>query len=139
MVDPRLLERKLASLLNAVGRTRQKRGSDRATFLADADARDLVSFNLLIAFQDALDIAAHVIADEGWELPATAREHFDILARHGFLDPALADALGKGAAARNLIAHAYGSVDFGRLFDEIPAGLAALEQFAARCEGASRP
>lgn len=138
MVDPRLLERKLASLLNAIDRTRKKRGDDRAAFLSDADARDLVSFNLLIAFQDALDIAAHVIADEGWELPTTAREHFDILARHSFLDATLADALGRGAAARNLIAHAYGSVDFGRLFDETPAGLTALEQFAARCEAATR-
>jgi hypothetical protein len=35
----------------------------------------------------------HVIADAGWELPTTAREHFDVLARHHVIDAETAQQL----------------------------------------------
>jgi uncharacterized protein YutE (UPF0331/DUF86 family) len=34
------------------------------------------------------------------------------------------------AGLRNLIAHAYGTLDLGRLHGEIPAGVAALRSFS---------
>ncbi len=139
MVDARLVERKLAALLSCVERVRQKRAESKETFLADRDARELAAFNLFLAFQDAIDLAAHFIADAAWELPTTAREHFEILAKHGFIDAELADALAACAGARNLIAHAYGTMDFERLHREIPKGLEALDAFASICEAASRP
>ena len=35
------------------------------------------------------------------------------------------------AGLRNLIAHAYGGLDLGRLYAELPAGRAALQAFCA--------
>ena len=100
-------------------------------FLVDRTAQEVVAFNLFLAFQDALDLCAHLIADRGWELPQTAREHFDILAKHGIMVPELARTMGGCAGLRNLIAHAYGSLDLQRLFNELPAGRDALRAFAA--------
>jgi uncharacterized protein YutE (UPF0331/DUF86 family) len=138
MVDPRLVERKLSSLLACIQRVREKRSASKEAFVSDRDGRELAAFNLFLAFQEALDLAAHVIADAGWEVPTTARDHFEVLAKHGFLDGALAADLAVCAGARNLIAHAYGTLDLERLHTEIPAGLDALERFAKVCEASSR-
>lgn len=137
MVDPRIVEKKLSSLLACIDRVREKYPSSRDAFLANRDTREIAAFNLFLAFQEALDLAARIIADAGWEVPATAREHFEILSKHAFIDAKLGADLGACAGARNLIAHAYGSLDFERLYAEIPAGLDALTRFAAVCESKS--
>ncbi len=129
MVDPLLLQRKVATLGQRVERAKSKLSVSKDSFVADPDVHEIVAFNLFVAFQEAIDVAAHVIADAGWEVPATAREHFEVLARHGWMEAALATELGACAGARNLIAHAYGSLDIARLYDEAPAGISALERF----------
>ena len=131
MVDARLLERKIATLRERIARIRSKLPHTAAELVGDEDRRELVSFNLFLAFQEALDIAAHLIADAGWAVPASAREHFETLAAHQVIDVDLASELAACAGARNLIAHAYGTLDFARLHAETPLGLAALERFAA--------
>ncbi len=70
-----------------------------------------------------------MIADRNLELPTTARAHFEILERARILSPSVARAMGQCAGLRNLIAHAYGSLDLGRLYDELPAGRDALLGF----------
>ena len=130
MVDRRLVDRKLAALGARIERVRAKMPSSVDEFLAGEDRRELVAFNLFLAFQEALDLATHLIADAGWEVPATARESFETLSRRGVLSGELASELAACAGARNLIAHAYGTLDFQRLYAEAPRGLAALERFA---------
>jgi len=131
MVDGRLLEQRLAAIHDRVARIEAKLPPDRSAFLVDRDAQESVAFNLFLVFQDALDIAAHLIADAGWPLPTTAREHFDILAQKGVVSTTTAGAMARCAGLRNLIAHAYGTLDLGRLYDEIPAGVSALCAFSA--------
>jgi uncharacterized protein YutE (UPF0331/DUF86 family) len=131
VLDERLVEAKLGRLLARVERARMKLPASREEFESSADAQEIVSFNLLLALQEALDLAAHWIADAGWEVPTTAREHFEILASHGVVPRDLARALASCAGARNLIAHAYGTLDLGRLYAEAPTALQTLEQFAA--------
>jgi uncharacterized protein YutE (UPF0331/DUF86 family) len=130
MVDARLVEQRLAAIGDRLARIAEKLPPDRAAFLADRDAQESVAFNLFLVFQDALDIAAHLIADAGWPVPSTAREHFEILAQRGVLSSETAAAMARCAGLRNLIAHAYGTLDLGRLHGEIPAGVAALRAFA---------
>ena len=76
MVDPRLVERKLATIAELIARARSLR-------------------------QEALDLAAHIIADGGWDVPATAREHFELLASHQVISTELAEELARCAGARN--------------------------------------
>lgn len=87
--------------------------------------------SLLVAVQEALDIALHMAADEGWGLPASYVESFELLAKHGIMDRSLAIGLSKMAALRSRLAHGYASVDVDRLYGELPAGIEALEQFAS--------
>jgi uncharacterized protein YutE (UPF0331/DUF86 family) len=136
MIDRHLLAGRLASIGDRLTRIRKKLPESPDAFLADLDAQEIVTFNLFLAFQDTLDLASHLIADGGWPVPATYREHFDTLSARGVLTTETARAMSLCAGLRNLIAHTYGSLDMERLFTELPAGLQALEDF--RSEVAKR-
>jgi uncharacterized protein YutE (UPF0331/DUF86 family) len=131
VVDEHLVEQRLAAIRNRLKRIDETLPDERARFLSDRTAQEIVAFNLFLAFQEALDLAAHIVADRDLELPTTAREHFDILERAGVLTPRVARAMAGCAGLRNLIAHAYGSLDLGRLYDELPLGRDALLAFCA--------
>lgn len=129
MIDSHVIAQRIGAIRDRVRRIEEVLPDQRDRFLADRTAQEIVSFNLFLAFQDALDLAAHVIAGNGYELPTTARAHFDILERHGLLSPEVARAMAGCAGLRNLIAHAYGSLDLARLYDELPHGRDALLAF----------
>jgi uncharacterized protein YutE (UPF0331/DUF86 family) len=131
MVDEHLVTQRLAAIADRLARIDAVLPAARAQFLADRTAQEVVSFNLFVAFQDALDLAAHLIADRRLELPTTAREHFEVLARAGLISTPAAAGMTGCAGLRNLIAHAYGSLDVGRMYDELPAGRDALAAFCA--------
>jgi len=82
-----------------------------------------------VAAQGANDIALHLAADEGWGFPSSYAEAFDLLARNHVLTPEHARELAAEASVRNRIAHGYASVDPGRLWSELPAGLDALDKY----------
>jgi uncharacterized protein YutE (UPF0331/DUF86 family) len=129
VIDRNLLLGRLAAIGDRLARIREKLPESPGAFLTDRDAQEIVTFNLFLAFQDCLDVAAHLIADRGWPVPATNRERFDILAPRGALTPETARAMARCAGLRNLIIRTYGSLDLGRLCEELPAGMVALEAF----------
>jgi uncharacterized protein YutE (UPF0331/DUF86 family) len=131
MVDEHIVEQRLAAIRDRVARIDEILPTERAAFLGDRTAQEIVSFNLFVGFQEALDLAAHVIADRGLPLPTTAREYFEILASAKVLTPAVARAMAGCAGLRNLIAHTYGTLDLGRMYDELPLGRDALRGFCA--------
>lgn len=86
--------------------------------------------SLLVATQEAIDIAFHIVADEGWGVPSSYAEGFEILARQRLMDARLAADLSRGGAVRHRIAHGYATVDVDRLWAAVPAGLDALDRYA---------
>jgi len=100
-------------------------------FIADVPGRDLASFYLLLAIQEAMDLAAHWIADAGWSAPDDAGATFKLLAERGAIDGALADGMRAAAGLRNRIAHGYADLDHARLHAEFSAGVATVRRFLA--------
>ena len=139
MTDRDVVFRKLSSMREHVARMRRRRPVDVESFRADVDRQDAIGMSLLVAVQDALDIALHIAADEGWGVPASYAESFAMLARHGVIEPMLATALASMAALRNRLAHGYGTADMDRIWAELPAGLAALEELASAIAAAMAP
>ena len=129
MTDRLILLKKLAMLREHAARVRRRRPAARAAFEADIDVQDALALSFLVAVQEANDVAMHVAADEGWGLPGSYAEAFEILARNNVLTAEHARELGGVAAVRNRIAHGYASLDPGRLWSELPAGLDALDRF----------
>lgn len=129
MTDEVLVLRKLTLLREHIGRVRRRRPSTLEAFAADIDLQDATAMSLMVAIQEALDIALHIAADEGWGVPASYAGGFDLLAKHGLIDNGLAGELARVAAVRNRIAHGYATVDLERLYREIPSGVDTLERF----------
>jgi uncharacterized protein YutE (UPF0331/DUF86 family) len=122
---------KLTTLREHVDRMERRRSSDLAPFRADLDRQDALALSLVVALQEAADIALHIASDEGWGVASSYAESFDLLARHGVIRPDLGTRMAGIAALRNRIAHGYGSLDVERVWRETPAGIAAMREFAA--------
>jgi len=110
-------------------RIRRRHPPTREAFEANVDVQDAIALSFLVAVQEANDIALHLAADEGWGLPSSYAEAFDLLARNHILTPEHARELAAVASVRNRIAHGYASIDPGRLWAELPAGLEALDRY----------
>jgi uncharacterized protein YutE (UPF0331/DUF86 family) len=131
MVDADLVAAKLAELRNRIDRVRAHAPQDETALAEDADALDLVSFNLLLCVQAALDVGSHIIADESWTPAATLGETFDRLHECGVLTADAASAMRKAAGLRNIVAHGYAAVDVKMVFTAATNGLADLDRFAS--------
>jgi uncharacterized protein YutE (UPF0331/DUF86 family) len=131
MTDAPLILRKLTLMREHLGRVRRRRPATVEAFRSDVDLQDGVALSLFVAVQEAVDTALHVVADEGWGMAASYAEAFEILAQHGVITPAHATELAGTVGLRNRIAHGYATVDVERRYAECPAGLDALERYAA--------
>lgn len=131
MTDAGLVLHKLQRLKEQVALTRARRPAAADVLTRDLVLRDAIALAFMVALQEAIDIAYHVVADEGWGLPDSHRAAFDSLAAHDVIADHLANELSAAAGMRNRIAHGYASVDHHRLWRELPNGLRVLEEFAA--------
>lgn len=130
MVDETVLAAKLAELADRIGRVRHHRPADTETLAADRDVFDLVSFNLMLAVQTCVDIAGHLIADEGWAPPKDLAESFQRLHEHGVVSRESSEALARAAGLRNVVAHVYARTDPALVFLGATSGLEDLERFS---------
>ena len=66
MVDTDLILAKAGSVKRHLNRVFKKRNTDLGTFLKNIDIQESVLFNIQMAIQNCIDIAAHIISDEGF-------------------------------------------------------------------------
>src|SRR5436305_14625250 len=131
MVDANVVAQELKEIDRRIARTRAVCPADPEDLAADEDALEQVSFNLLLGVQAYIDLATHLIADEGWGPAATAREAFERLAEHGVISRQTVSALRNAVGLRNVVAHGYSGVDPMRIYAAARTGLADLERFAS--------
>ena len=131
MTDAGLVLHKLQRLKAQISLTRARRPAAADVLSHDLVLRDALALAFMVALQEAIDIAYHVVADEGWGIPDSHRAAFGLLAAQGVLAADLVNELSAATGMRNRIAHGYASVDHERLWRELPNGLRALEAFAA--------
>ncbi|HSS76128.1 MAG TPA: DUF86 domain-containing protein [Thermoanaerobaculia bacterium] len=77
----------------------------------DVREERFVEHTLQIAIQAALDVAAHIVADERLGEARTNRDLFDLLESHGWVPGELATELRRMVGFRNVLVHGYGDVD----------------------------
>ena len=126
MVDLDLIAAKLGELSDRVARVRATRPASADELATDCDALDLVSFNLMLAVQTCVDVASHLISDEGWAPAADFATSFRRLHEHGVLDANLAGTLGRAAGLRNVIGLVEAPHDANLLFAAATHGLEDL-------------
>lgn len=117
MTDADLVAKKLARIETCVRELRTLGRPDEIR--RDVREERFVEYTLQLAIQAALDVASHVVSDERLGEPATNRELFDLLERHGWLGPELAARLRDMAGFRNVLVHGYETVDLGIVEDVV--------------------
>lgn len=120
---------KAARVRARLERIRSVLAAGREAVVADEGRVEQIAFNVLLAIQECVDLASHVVADERWGAPATLAEVFDILERHAVLSAPISAAMRRGTKLRNLIAHGYGGIDPAKLHESAVAGLGEIEEF----------
>ena len=117
MVDKDLILAKASSVKRHLRRIEEKRNIDLNIFLKDIDRQESILFNLQMAIQNCIDIAAHIISDEGLGVPGSTNEMFYLLEENGYLDHDITEKMVKAVGFRNLIVHEYVKIELGQVFE----------------------
>jgi uncharacterized protein YutE (UPF0331/DUF86 family) len=80
MVDDAVLAKKLAAIRDAVARIREVLPNSAEAFRENRTVREIVILNLFFALQEAIAVATHWLADEGWDVPQSYGDAFTTLA-----------------------------------------------------------
>jgi uncharacterized protein YutE (UPF0331/DUF86 family) len=76
-------------------------------FLNDANAQDIVEYNLFQIINHLITITQHIVVDEDYGLPQTSYEASQMLFDKGILDSTDLDLMKKMIGFRNIIGHNY--------------------------------
>lgn len=113
-LDPTVVHRHLAAIDEAVQILRRHQGRPVSLLRADREKRWIVEHGLQLCSQNALDVATHIVASRGRDVPDYATA-IDGLAELGILAPDFAQRFRQIAGFRNLIVHGYMAVDVDAL------------------------
>ncbi len=117
MVDTDLILTKAGSVKKHLRRIIKKRNTDLNTFLKDIDRQESLLFNLQMAVQNCIDIAAHIVSEEGFGVPGSTNEMFYSLEENGYLGSELTEKMVKAVGFRNLIVHEYAKIELEQVFE----------------------
>ena len=117
MVDKDLVLTKAGNVKKHLGRVEKKAKTDLKTFLGDLDRQEIIAFNLEVAVQNCIDIAAHIIGAEGLGVPGSTAEMFYLLEENDYLSSEITEKMIKAVGLRNLIAHEYGKIDLKQIYE----------------------
>lgn len=95
------------------------------------DASDAVVLHLWQATQIVIDLAIAACLSLNLGTPASYADAFRLLQKFGILKGELADRLVRAAGFRNIVAHAYETLDMRRVYDAAKNGPADLVAFLA--------
>ncbi len=110
MINKSLIFSKFESLDNCLKRIEYAVNKDLKN-LQKQDNQDIFVLNLQRACQITIDVAAHILKDEGFQIPNTVREYFKILNKEDFIATELSDSLTKMVGFRNIAVHDYEEID----------------------------
>lgn len=116
-MDKDILMAKASSVKRHVKRVEEKCKIDLKVFLSDIDRQEIVMFNLQMAVQNCIDMAAHIISEEGLGIPGSTSEMFYLLAENSYLDDQLTEKMVNATGFRNLIVHEYAKIEIKQVYD----------------------
>lgn len=111
MVDTTLLLRKISELDEYVDQLQEYRTVSVRRYAADWKTQRIVERTLQMAIETCLDLAGHIVSDQGWRAPDGYADLFKVLAEKKAIGKALLPRLEKMARFRNVIVHRYDRVD----------------------------
>lgn len=130
--DVAVLAERVSAVERHLARIASKLPASAAELQPGSDASDAIILHLWQAVQIVIDLAVSQCVTLHLGAPANYGDAFRRLALAGHLDQALAERLARAAGFRNLVAHAYESIDLGRVYEAAQRGPSDLRAFLAR-------
>jgi len=129
MIDKNLIVAKAGKVDEHLKRIKVKRSVKLEEFLGDLDRQESILFNLQMAVQNCIDIAAHVISDEELGVAGSTNEMFYMLQENGYLPLELTEKMVVAVGFRNLVVHEYGRIDLTKVYQIAQKDIDNLEEY----------
>jgi uncharacterized protein YutE (UPF0331/DUF86 family) len=81
------------------------------------------------AIQGCVDLAAHIVSDEGYGMAGSMNEFFYLLSGRSVISVDLQEKLIRAVGFRNLVMHVYAKLDLNQVYDIASNGIKDLEDF----------
>lgn len=111
MVDKPLVQRKLTLLQEKKKETEGYKIADLKDFKMKGYMQKAVEKMLQEMIEICMDVAKHIIADEGLRIPEDGRDSFDVLTEQNILSSQTSEMMKKMVGFRNIIVHLYEKTD----------------------------
>lgn len=111
-------------------RIKEKRSVPLEAFLSDLDRQESILFNLQMAVQNCIDMAAHIVSEQQMGLAGSTNELFYLLEERGIIDPKVTERMVRAVGFRNLLVHEYGKIDLEMVFRAAHENLEDLMLFS---------
>jgi uncharacterized protein YutE (UPF0331/DUF86 family) len=129
MIEKNLIVAKAGKVDGHLRRIKVKRSVTLEEFLGDLDTQESILFNLQMAIQNCIDIAAHVISDEELGVAGSTNEMFYMLQENGYLTPELTEKMVTAVGFRNLVVHEYGKIDLAKIYQIAHEDVDDIEEY----------
>lgn len=97
--------------------------------LDSLDIQDIFVLNLQRTVQAVIDIAVHIVSDQGWGVEKILKENFSVLEKNKVINAILAEKLKKMVDFRNMAVHDYSRLDIEILKNILQNSLNDIEIF----------
>ena len=129
MVNKDVFWKKAESLEKHLSLIRSRNRISLEEFLSDDIQQDALLFQLQLAIQTCIDVAAHIVSDEGLGAPGSSSEIFYLLMDADIIDMRMAERMIGAVGFRNLIAHEYGRLDMKIAYKAVTEDFLDLGRF----------
>ena len=129
MVDKTLLLRKISEIDQYLNQLSEYSKITIKDYSNDWKVQRIVERTLQMMIEACLDIAGHIISDEGFRVPDSYADMFKILNENDIIGNPLKDALDRMAKFRNIIVHHYDKVDQAIVISILQKNLDDFDKF----------
>ncbi|HPO82279.1 MAG TPA: DUF86 domain-containing protein [bacterium] len=123
MVDKNLILRKISELEEYITQLEELKDVTVEEYSKDWKIQRAVERTLQIAIELCVDIANHIISDEGWRVPVSYSDTFKVLKENKVIDNELFSIMERMARFRNIIVHNYDKLDQTIILDILKKNL----------------
>jgi uncharacterized protein YutE (UPF0331/DUF86 family) len=129
LINREIIEIRLAKLREYCEHLKELRESDRETFKKDYKVHGLAEHFLYLSIQSMLDIGHHLVAGLQLRKPLDYEEVFQILGEARILPEELIRALAGVGRIRNILAHAYITIDLDKVHENLQKAPEQIGEF----------
>ncbi len=129
MIDKDVVFAKSSAVTKHIKRIKNVPCKDFLTLQNNPDYQDIILFNMQLAVQNCIDIAAHIISHENMGVPGSTNEMFYLLEENEYLTRDITEKMVKAVGFRNLIVHEYVNLELKRVYEISKKDINDLEIF----------